>query len=202
MTSLGEAMAAPEVSRWWWVRHAPVSAEGFCGWTNAPADLSDDYSLSALRAALPEDAVLLSSDLDRATATADALARRTWERRPAEPALREQHFGDWEGQSYGADGPDLSAFWRDPANTRPPAGESFADLCDRVAGFMREAVRQERRDVVVVAHAGVIRAALALALGLPPGQALAFEISPLSLTRIDWVLSVEAWRIGAVNISI
>ncbi len=202
MTSLGEAMAPPEVVRWWWVRHAPVSAQGFCGWTDAPADLSDDYSLSALRGALPEDAVLMTSDLGRAVETAEAIARRTWERRPAEQALREQNFGEWEGMSYGEDGPDLTAFWRDPAHTRPPSGESFADLCERVGKLVTASAQQERADVVVVAHAGVVRAALALALGLPPEQALAFEVSPLSLTRIDWVLGANAWRIGAVNISV
>lgn len=202
MTTLGEAMAAPDIVRWWWVRHAPVAAQGFCGWTDAPADLSDDYSLAALRAALPEDAVLFTSDLERAIATAEVLARRTWRRQPAEPALREQNFGEWEGRSYGEDGPDLTAFWRDPANTRPPEGESFADLCERVGRFVASATEQDSADVVVVAHAGVVRAALALALGLPPVQALAFEVSPLSLTRIDWVLSARAWRIGAVNISV
>lgn len=42
---------------------------------------------------------------------------------------------------------------------------------------------QTKGAVAVVAHAGVIRAALALVLGHVPG-ALAFEIAPLSVTRL------------------
>lgn len=202
MTTLSQAMGAPDVVRWWWVRHAPVRATGFCGWTDVPADLSDETSLSDLRMALPEDAVLVTSDLERAASTGDALARRTWTRRSVEPALREQNFGRWEGRPYVADAPDLAAFWREPAVARPPDGESFADLCERVAAFVVESSRVERGDVVAVAHAGVIRAALACALGLQPSQALAFEVAPLSLTRIDWVVSAQAWRIGAVNLSV
>ena len=41
------------------------------------------------------------------------------------------------------------------------------------------------QDLVVVAHAGTIRAALALALEIPLNAALNMAISNLSLTRID-----------------
>jgi alpha-ribazole phosphatase len=49
-----------------------------------------------------------------------------------------------------------------------------------------EAIRGRRATgpVVVIAHAGVIRAAVALALELTPVQALRLQIEPLSLTRL------------------
>ncbi len=184
--------------RWWWVRHGPTNARGFCGWTDAAADLSDGRSLSALRSALPDQAVLLTSDLSRSVDTADAIARRTWSRKPPDPTLREQNFGAWEGLNY--DEPeDSDQFWRDPATSAPPEGESFAALCARVATPIMELSRGEADEIVAVAHAGVVRAALALALTLPPRSALAFEISPLSLTRIDWIRGAKAWRVGCVN---
>jgi alpha-ribazole phosphatase len=48
---------------------------------------------------------------------------------------------------------------------------------------------------VVVAHAGTIRAALALALELRPERGLAFVVDPLSVTRIDRLIS-DAGEIG------
>ena len=185
--------------RWWWVRHGPTNAKGFCGWTDAPADLTDGRSLAALRTALPDHALLMTSDLTRSIATADALERRTWTRRDPDAALREQNFGSWEGLGY--DEPEgAEQFWRDPASASPPEGESFAALCERVAKPVMDISHSGHDEIVVVAHAGVVRAALALALTLPPLTALSFEIAPLSLTRIDWMRGSKAWRVGFVNV--
>ena len=46
-------------------------------------------------------------------------------------------------------------------------------------------------------HSGTIRAVLAIALDLKPGQALRCVIDPLSLTRIDRL--ADGWRVVAVN---
>ena len=191
------------VMRWWWVRHAPVEARGFCGWSDPPPDLSDEAGLGKLRSAMPEDAALACSDLDRATGTAEVIARRTWRRLGPSQGLREQNFGDWEGLAYNAlPNAEAAAFWRDPGYRAPPGGESFSEVCSRVADAI-EIVRASavgESDVVVVAHAGTIRAALVYALGLDPSRALCFEVAPLSLTRVDWVEAAQAWRIVGVNI--
>lgn len=193
----------PDVVRWWWVRHAPTRVPGFVGWSDPPADLSDPAQLAALRSALPEDALLLTSDLQRAIATADAIARTTWRRRPPDPALREQNFGDWDGASYDAlPEREAAAFWENPAEVAPPGGESFSDVCARVGRAVDRFRQGSETDVVAVAHAGAIRAALALALDLRPWQALRFEAAPLSLTRLDWVTSAQAWRVCAVNLTL
>ncbi|RYI98831.1 MAG: hypothetical protein EON47_18475, partial [Acetobacteraceae bacterium] len=52
-------------------------------------------------------------------------------------------------------------------------------------------------DIVIVAHGGSIRAALAHALGLTGHQALAFSIRNLGVTRLERVAS--DWRVAAVN---
>ena len=191
--------------RWWWVRHAPARRDlggpaAFCGWSDPPADLSDEHALAVLRSALPEEAAIVSSDLTRARETADALARRNSKRLEADRHLREQNFGAWEGRPY--DAPEMTEFWRNPALAAPPEGESFAEVCDRVSRAVMTQNAAEETEIVAVAHAGSIRAALALALGLPPSQALAFEIAPLSLTRIDWLVDAKAWRIGGVNVGL
>lgn len=191
------------VVRWWWVRHAPVEAVGFCGWSDPPADLTDQYMLDNLKMALPEDAVLVSSDLRRASHTADALQRGAWRRSAPEAGLREQNFGEWEGRPYDSmDEAESTAFWSAPAEASPPGGESFTQLYLRVADAIATHNDQGAQDIVAVAHSGVIRAALAIALGAPPVMGLTFEIAPLSLTRIDWLSHEEAWRISAVNVTV
>ena len=111
--------------------------------------------------------------------------------------LWEQDFGAWEGRRF-EDLPDIGALSAAAlAAHRPPGGESFDDLCARVAPVLAEVGTAGR--VAVVAHAGVVRASLALALGAT-APALAFEVAPLSLTRLrrlgggDWAVCATNWR--------
>lgn len=96
--------------------------------------------------------------------------------------LWEQDFGAWDGMAY-ADVPDVGAL--EPAalaDLSGPGGESFADVVIRVAPALRE-ISAAGGTVAVVAHAGVVRAALAMATGDVPG-ALVFEVDHLSVTRL------------------
>lgn len=190
--------------RWWWVRHAPTHARAAVGWTDAPADLSDGAALDRLAAALP-DAPVVSSDLSRARATADRLAGGR-PRLPDEPAFRELHFGDWEGLGFdaiAARDPAASArFFAQPGPTPAPGGESFDQLAARVsAAVERLNAAAPAADLIVVAHAGAIQAALAAAARLTAPQALAFVVAPLSITRLDWLPDAAAWRVSGVNLT-
>ena len=93
--------------------------------------------------------------------------------------------------------------WFAPADERPPGGESFADLIERVVPAIERLNDEHRgRDIVAVTHGGTIRAALALALGLTPQAALAFSVENCSLTRIDHLDRGRRrglWRVVAVN---
>ena len=176
------------------VRHAPVLTGGrLCGRTDVPADCSDTGRIAALRAAIGEPGRIVTSPALRCRQTVAAL----WPTAIAEadPALWEQDFGLWEGRVT-SDIPDLGPLSPDDlACHRPPEGESFADLCARVAPALARVADGGR--VTIVAHAGTVRAALALAVGTVPA-ALAFEVAPLSLTRLR-ALSGAGWSIGAVN---
>ncbi len=119
----------PRVTRLWWVRHGPTHAKDMIGWTDLPADLSDLAALARLRAHLPGEAPILSSDLVRAVATADALGADR--RLPPLPALREIHFGAWEGLRFAeAEARDpalIRRFWEEPGEVSAPGGESWDD---------------------------------------------------------------------------
>ncbi|MEO1120110.1 MAG: histidine phosphatase family protein [Pseudomonadota bacterium] len=190
-------------TRWWWVRHAPTHSKGFVGWTDVEADLSDTDRIHALSGRLPERAKVLTSDLRRTVATEAALRRTGWDAPDQLPGLREQHFGAWDGRTAAAveadDGERLARFWQDMAHASPPDGESFAELANRVRREIEAQNETGSGDIVAVVHAGVIRAALAVALDLSPVRALAFDIAPLSLTRLTWYGTENGWGVDGVN---
>jgi len=198
------------VTRWWWIRHAPVpNPEGRCyGQGDRDCDVSDLESFRGLSAMLPRGAVLVTSDLIRTRKTAAAIADAGLELPEpiAEPTLREQSFGDWQGMRYEdiwASRGGRHPYWLAPAYERPPSGESFADLLARLAPTVHRLTREHAgRDIVSVGHGGTVRAALSIALGMHPESALAFTIENLSLTRIDHVAGSSEtghWRVVTVN---
>jgi broad specificity phosphatase PhoE len=67
---------------------------------------------------------------------------------------------------------------RDWIGTRTPGGESFADLVARVSGLLEEwqGRRMPTGTVLVVAHAGSIRAILCRLLEVPLHRAFQFEV--------------------------
>jgi alpha-ribazole phosphatase len=117
-----------------------------------------------------------------------------------EAGFAEQHFGAWQGLTYDAVHKETGeAAWRTPSTIQPPGGESYETVVSRVAGAMeRIGLELSNRDVVVVAHAGSIRAALAKALGLTPDRALALSIDPLSVTSFAHH-GGDAWSVDFVN---
>ena len=197
-------------TRWWWIRHAPVTTHGgrIYGQNDLPADCADVALFRALAPQLPKEALWLVTPLRRTRQTAEALfaagAPPPAEMRE-EPAFLEQHFGSWQGLTYDElatlrDGA-AHRFWHAPALERPPGGESFADVVRRVAeAVQRISPEAAGRDLVVVAHGGSIRAALAYALGIEAEKALGFAVDNCSLTRLDHFAGDDAWRVGAVNL--
>lgn len=202
------------VTRWWWVRHAPVpSAVGtIYGSNDVPCDLSDRDSFRALAGALPGDALWLTSHLSRAQLTARTIREEGLEAPVpvVEEHLGEQCFGEWQGSTWdemeARDPEKFHAFWRDPVRGRPPGGESFADQIARVSGVVERYTESHAgRDIVAVVHGGTIRAAMAHSLGLAPEAGMAFTVSTLSVTCVEHVRGGllrgrgGAWRIVRVN---
>jgi len=206
---------AATVTRWWWIRHAPVTGHGgrIHGQADHAADVSDVETLASLAALLPADAVWVASHLRRTHQTAAALHRLRWpDAAPppwiVEPAIAEQNFGDWQGLSFDQLGNESSTFWLAPASEAPPGGESFREVVERVGPAVARLTDAHRgRDIVAVAHGGSIRAALAQALAIDAERVLSFAIANCSLTRLDHIHDPESadadkqgWRVVGVNL--
>lgn len=176
------------MTRFWLVRHGPTHAKTMIGWTDLPADLSDTAALARLNAHLPPDAPVISSDLVRAIATADALGPRP--RLPHDPALRELHFGQWETRAFAdieTESPaHIRAFWDNPGDIAPPGGESWNALATRTWSAL-DRLKGIAPDIIVVAHFGPIVAALQLAENVAPEAAFAHRIDNLSVTCLSLV---------------
>ncbi len=202
-------------TRWWLIRHAPVINHGgrIYGHTDVDADTSDRRAFGVLARALPARPVYVVTPLKRTRQTLAALAAAQGDcsglvSPVIEPDLMEQNFGVWQGMTHAElhehRGAEAHRFWLSPARERPEDGESFAEVVERVAAAL--AVLSEEhagRDVVAVLHGGVIRAALAVALGIDPEAALRFSVDNLSLTRLTHYAegdgSPAAWGVGLVN---
>ena len=189
------------MTRFFWVRHGPTHSKALIGRTDLPADLTDRAALDRLSAFLPAGALVVSSDLTRAVTTADALqAHRP--RLPHDPQLREFDFGDWEGlpaAEVAIRWPEESrAYWERPGDTAPPGGESWNAAAARVtAAATRLADTHPGRDIVAVAHFGVILTQLQRARGCSAYDVLAQRIEPLSVTCLS--LTATGWAVSEIN---
>jgi broad specificity phosphatase PhoE len=184
----------PDVCRVLLVRHAVARGHGrFHGHTDAPLAPAARPQLRALVEKLAPYAIdaIYASDLKRARATARAVARATGHDVIVRPALREMHFGKWEGLSWDEvvrQFPRLSKTWADRFPDHPiPGAERLPDFKRRLARELRAIVAANAgRCVLVVAHAGVARVVLAKALGLSDRHAFRLAQDPCGLNVIDY----------------
>ncbi|CUH77611.1 Alpha-ribazole phosphatase [Tritonibacter multivorans] len=189
------------ITRFHLIRHGPTHAKSMVGWSDLPADLSDIAAIARLEAALPREAVVISSDLIRAVATADAI-QGDRPRLPHTQALREMHFGDWELRRWkdiDAEDPDrIRAFWEEPGDNAAPGGESWNMLSARVNAQMDHLAQAHAgRDVIVVGHFGQILCQIERAGGMTTTEAFGQKIDNLSLSRIHH--GPEGWGLTEIN---
>lgn len=188
-----------EVRRIWWVRHGPTHEKAFTGWRDVPADLSDTDQLARLASYLPEEAVVVSSDLKRASATADAIAGLR-QRLGHARDLREMDFGEWDGKHFSQVSkthPELSyAFWDNPGDIRAPNGESWNDTASRVSTAADKLLALTSTDIIAVAHFGAILTQVQRAWGVSAQKVISQKIDNLSVTCLVFD---GIWRAELVN---
>ena len=97
----------------------------------------------------------------------------------------------------------MDNFWANYSNQKAPEGESFRELVNRATTKIKCMTAENiGQNLIVVAHAGTIRAALTLALNLPLNSALYMSVSNLSLTKIEAFDKNNPfpWRVELANL--
>ena len=200
-------------TRWYLIRHAPVDnpERRIYGASDKSANTSNTTAFQKLAQRLPRKGIAITSHLRRTQQTLDALVSSGLEisEQIIENRLGEQDFGDWTGKTYEEIrflfGDDYDKFWITPAKEKPPNGESFIEVIDRVKECILECTQKFKgRDVICISHGGVIRAALTTALKIEAERALSISVDNLSTTIIDYLHPCEnfsgAWRVRCTNI--
>ena len=189
------------------LRHGAIDwpkADCFIGQTDAPLSAEGRRQAGAWRSELHklEFTAVWASDLTRATETAGIIfaGRAAGVRTCRE--LREIKLGEWDGlprdrvrQSH----PDL---WRargeDLADFRPPGGESFRDLQQRVVPRVTRIAAETPGDACIVTHAGVIRVLICHVLQMPLTNLFRIRLDYGSLSIVSY--SPERVEVCALNL--
>lgn len=128
---------------------------------------------------------IVASPLRRAQATAGIAARGKAIETDAD--WREIDFGDWDGRPRRDLAKDarLAAFYASPDANPPPNGETMQAVRARVSSALDRLAAREEDPMLVVAHGGTIRVALAVLLGIPLERLWAIRIACATLIRVE-----------------
>ena len=184
-----------------WVRHAKTHTKALIGWTDIDADLSDQSTIKWLQGRIPENALIISSDLKRASATADAITQNRC-RLPDHKGLREINFGLWEGKTadeVSQSHPEESRlFWSNPMSARPPNGESWQELTHRAAAVIDQIINDHpNQTIVLVSHFGTILSQASRADNADRHDLHIKHIQNLSMTEMSH--ENGKWKLVAFN---
>ncbi|WP_287878547.1 histidine phosphatase family protein [Acidovorax sp.] len=146
-------------------------------------------------------AAIYTSDLQRAQATAQAVADATGAPLTPETALRERSFGALQGRTFAEIEtalPEQALRWRkrDP-HFAPEGGESLTALRERInATVHRLAARHPGEQVVLVPHGGVLDVLYRLATGQEIQAPRTWQLANAAINRLLWTpqgLSLVGW---------
>ena len=141
-------------------------------------------------AAGPGVDVIVTSPLQRARRTAEAVAEATGAPMIVDDDLAEADFGQWQGLSFAEASqrwPDELAAWQASPDAAPPGGESFAMVALRVLSAMDRLIKAHQHcSAVVVSHVTPIKTVICRAMLAPPAAMFRFHLDLASLTEIDW----------------
>jgi alpha-ribazole phosphatase len=172
------------------VRHGATGHDGvMLGRSDWPAT-AEGNELVRRQTALLKWSAVVTSPLRRSREPAESIAAACGVTPTTDADWRELDFGHWDGRSRAAitakaeGARALAAFYDDPAANPPPGGETWDRLAARVGSALQRACELPE-PVLVVTHAGPIRAAIAQACGLPDTALWAFRIAYATRVRLD-----------------
>ena len=150
----------------------------------------------AVRLARERLTAVYASPRERAQETAQPIADAAGLSVETAPDLDEIEIGRWTGLRFEevAEDPNWRAWNTARATSRPPGGESMAEVQSRIIGLLgRLRAAQPHGRIATVSHGDVIRAALLHYLGLSLDRYARIEISPAGISTVavsDWGVKI------------
>jgi 2,3-bisphosphoglycerate-dependent phosphoglycerate mutase len=194
------------------IRHGETDwnrAHRFQGQLDVPLNAAGQAQAEALArhaADLIRGDAFFSSDLQRAQQTAAPLAA-IWGQAPVLlPGLREQAFGEWEGQdvpTLRARHPREWARWLEhDEDHAPPGGETARQFHARVWATVQTLVSGAgpRQRIVIVTHGGVLDVLWRTAHGRPLSGPREAEIPNGGINRLRWQVSADRAMGGRLEV--
>jgi len=183
------------------IRHTQTATDpGLC-YGQSDIALADSFpdEMANLHDKLPEfddDCTVFSSPLTRCLQLAETFSDTV----TTDTRLQELDFGEWEGKRFDdIDAAVLQHWTNNFVTAAPPKGENFEDLYQRAGSFWQDLLATEAsapahaprlrpvgeaKQVLVITHAGVIRALLARALNLPLANSFQLRIDSGSVHKL------------------
>lgn len=133
---------------------------------------------------------IISSPMSRCHAFAEYLSDKQQIKLAIDDRYKEVGFGSWEGKapqdletfSHG----EYRRFYADPVNQRPQGAEPLEAFAERVVQAFEQTIEEHRgRHVLVIAHAGVIRAVLGYVMQAEPLYWYRSRIDPAGISRFS-----------------
>jgi broad specificity phosphatase PhoE len=163
------------------LRHAPTAATRAAAFgADEPVDSRGLAAAALLAGALPSGCDVRCSPALRCRQTAEAAGLVA---AAVDGALAECDFGAWAGRALTDIDEDDAALWMTDADARPHGGESLRAFAARVSSWLDAQARLSGR-AIAVTHGGVVKAAVAHALGAPLDAFWRIDAAPLSLTEL------------------
>ncbi|WNH13178.1 alpha-ribazole phosphatase [Thalassobellus suaedae] len=161
------------------IRHTtPDIEKGICygqSDLNLKSNFTEEFEAISNQIQTKKDFKVISSPLKRCK----LLAKEFNDDILFDDRLKELNFGDWELKAWN-DIPekDSNSWMEDFVNVAVPNGESYIQLASRVYAFFEEITHSESiQNLIIISHAGPIRAILAKLLKLPLKESFNIKIN-------------------------
>jgi alpha-ribazole phosphatase/probable phosphoglycerate mutase len=173
------------------IRHGePVGGRRYRGQIDDPLS---EKGWRQMRAAVADHKpwdVIVSSPLSRCAAFAYELSQQRNIPLEIDERIMEIRWGDWEGstpeQLNRNDPLTVARALRDPLNYRPAGAENIREFQQRViVAWLEITKRHAQKHVLLVAHAGIVRAVVTYVLGTPIENMFRIHVANASITRIQ-----------------
>lgn len=163
----------------------------FQGQKNLPLSKGGIVQAKSLAAYFESWAIdmIVSSDLKRASYTAELIAEPHNITVKTDARLREFSFGVWEGltrQEVITEYSELYLRRKTDINTKIPGGETGSQMLDRVKDWLRDISDSKFQCVLAVSHGGTIRAILAAILNIDVSKCYPLKLDNCGFSIIQW----------------